>query len=186
MSSSAKLPYDWNVFKPREEVEVEILTSPIAAVGALLNERQNVLLEKERRSVQEREAWLEALAQQAILVTQLEKVLNRYKAVAEQEQQTPLAKFYRSLNILKKQMAEKLQQAKIEIEEPLGKAPSEVVDVVEIMSWLPQANLTTEQVIEVHEPIVRYQGQLLHKALVVMGMPAETGEMLATQQDAQR
>src|SRR5947209_4682084 len=111
MSSLDKFP-DWSVFSEREvPFDVELL-SPAAEVVAVLQGSQAALDEARQEVKDVRREYLEALAQQAVLVVQLAAVLDRY---APDYTQASLAKVHRSLRIVKDQMLDELGRAGLEI-----------------------------------------------------------------------
>ncbi|GHO66893.1 hypothetical protein KSC_057850 [Ktedonobacter sp. SOSP1-52] len=187
MSSAGNLP-DWSIFKEREALPLEYeLLSPAAEVAALLRVHYASLTEGRRAEAEAFQTSFAALAEQAVLVAQLEMLLQRSSSSFSssdqgsrlQGRQETLPRLYKSLCIIKDQMLEALTSAGIEIEFPLGKSYEEVADFVEIEHWRHQQHLTEEIVIDVYEPIIRmlqaHQGPVLVRAgRVVMGAPLES------------
>ena len=169
MSSLDKFP-DWSVFSEREvPFDVELL-SPAAEVVAVLQGSQAALDEARQEVKDVRREYLEALAQQAVLVVQLAAVLDRY---APDYTQASLAKVHRSLRIVKDQMLDELGRAGLEIIIPIGKAFDEVAHSVNVDGWRHHEDFSSEVVAEVVEPIVTYRGDLVRPGRVVMGAPLE-------------
>lgn len=187
MSSAGKFP-DWSIFKERETLplEQEVL-SPAAEVAALLRVHYVSVTEGRQAEKEAFQTGFAALAEQAVLVFQLEMLLQRSSSSFAssdsgsrlQGRQETLPRLYKSLRIIKDQMLEALTSAGIEIEIPLGKSYEEVADFVEIEHWRHQQHLAEEIVLDVYEPIIRMrqanQGLVLVRAgRVVMGAPLES------------
>lgn len=178
MSSLGNFP-DWNVFTPRDEglSNVEFI-SPAAEVASLLGKRHANQQRTQQNNEAEHQQLLELLAQQAVLAVKFLFLLERYEATftqaGTQETQPHLNKAYRSLRILKDQMLAMLHNHGVNIDIPRGRPYDEVMNVVNIESWSHGPQYTAEVVVEVIDPIVFYQGKLLHRGSVVMGAPLGT------------
>src|SRR2546426_10442968 len=120
MSSLDKLP-DWTVFTKREVPFVCEMLSPASEVSALLQDRQ-IALETTRREIEVvRQAGLAALAQQAVYVVQLEKVLEQIVPGETQPGQNAQSRNYRRLRIVQEQMLTALKEVGLEVIIPKGK-----------------------------------------------------------------
>ncbi len=167
MSSLDKFP-DWDMFQMREiPIEVEIL-SPATETIALLQSRLIDIHAVQTTGDEKHTAGIEALAQQAVFVVQLEASLQSYKTKFEE---TNLNKVYHALRIVKDQMLTALQEAGLEIIIPLGKPFDEVAEYVDIVGWRHNKGYIEEVVAEVLEPIVFSQSVLIRQGRVVMGAP---------------
>ena len=167
MSSLDKFP-DWSIFQKRTlPVEVEML-SPAAETVALLQSRLMDIRITQTSKDETRIAGLEALAQQAVFVVQLEASLNNYRIRLEEAM---LNKVYRALRIVKDQMLTALQEAGLEVAVPLGKPFDTVAEHVDVLGWRHHENFTEEVVAEVLEPIIFSQGTLIRQGRVVVGAP---------------
>jgi len=169
MSSSGELP-DWTLFAEREEpIESEML-APALEMAAVLQKHH---ADAERASGETdaiRRTGLEALAEQAVFVFQLESALARYE---EDLAQASLARIHRHLRVLKDQMLAALKKAGLEIIVPLGKTFDEVADSVHVTGWRHLEEFTSEVVAEVTEPVIKHNGELVRAGQIVMGAPLE-------------
>ena len=144
MFSLDKFP-DWDMFQMREvPIEVEIL-SPAAETIALLQSRLTDIRAVQTVSDEKHTAGLDALAQQAVFVVQLEASLQNYKTKFEEAN---LNKVYRALRIVKDQMLTALQEAGLEVIIPLGKPFDEVAEYVDVLGWRHHEDFTGEVVVE--------------------------------------
>lgn len=174
MSSVDKLP-DWSLFQEREIlVPGDELLSPVAEITATLRATNRTLTSAQQVSHDLAQSSFTELARQAILVVQLGALLERsaeiFRASAEQQQTKALARVYKSLQIIQKQMLDELQKAGLEIELPLHKTYAEVAEYVEIDQWQHLEDLSAELVVDVLEPVLR-RGALLRAGRVIMGAP---------------
>jgi len=171
MSSSAKFP-DWQAFSERELPELPFdvtdLLSPAMEISAALQRSSLVLLEEQRKAMEQQSAAIAALAQQAVFVFHLSILLER--AESNQAETFP-ARNYRSLRIIKDQMLTALNNFGIAIENPHGRVYHEVASSVEIQGWRHHRDFVTEVVAEVREPIITFAGDLVHPGSVIMGAP---------------
>jgi hypothetical protein len=173
-SSVDSLP-DWSVFQERETVPVaNELLSPASELATTLR-TTHALLSKMQQAIEDSEqSRFSELAQHAVLVGQLgmllEKNADTLLASVEHKLTNPLFRFYKSLQIIQKQMLDALKKAGLEIEIPLNKSYAEVADSVEIEHWRHFQDISEEIVIEVIEPIIR-KGSSRRAGRVVMGAP---------------
>lgn len=174
MSSVDKLP-DWSLFQEREILAPDDeLLSPVAEITATLRATNRALTSAQQISRDLEQSSFTELARQAILVVQLGVLLERsteiFRACAEQQQTKALARVYKSLQIIQKQMLDELQKAGLEIELPLHKTYAEVAEYVEIDQWQHLEHLSAELVVDVLEPVIR-RDTLLRAGRVIMGAP---------------
>nr|BBH86925.1 hypothetical protein KTC_16760 [Thermosporothrix sp. COM3] len=176
---------DWSAFQRRETLNrADEMIPPTAAIEQVLH-----ILHSERMAFrQQQEASLSAtfdlLAEQAVLLYQLDMLLARYKerfenAPSPPEERPPFKHIHKSLSILKEQMRDVLTRAGIEIIVPLGKTYADVKNIVEIEHWRHHPDYTEELVIEVQEPIIRMQTGdtvLIRQGRVIMGAPETAKE----------
>jgi hypothetical protein len=169
MSSSDKFP-DWSLFRERSvPVETDLL-SPAIETGAML-QAYHTRLEAEKQAAEEiRQQGIDALVQQALLAARFSITLDRHRQKLEE---ASLHKVYRSLKIVEDQMRDALQATGLEILIPQGKPFDEIASYVDVRGWRHHENFSEEIVSEVIEPIVFYQGKLVHSGTVVMGAPKE-------------
>jgi hypothetical protein len=182
LDSSPDFP-DWKAFRKREEVflDTELLT-PAAEMASIMGRYQAARLQAQQVAEEERQQLLDLLARQAVLVTHFGFMLERYELAFSQQQPlgvSTLSKAYRSLRIVKAQMLDALQSKGLEIEVPIGKSYDQVDEVVNIEGWRHHKDYTSELVVEVIEPIVRYKGGLIQRGRVLMGAPLEEDTKLA-------
>ncbi len=116
---------------------------------------------------------LEALAQQAVFVVQMESALAQYESALAQG---TLKRIHRHFRVLKDQMMDALKQAGLEVIVPLGKSFEEAADWVHVQGWRHHKDFPSELVAEVLEPVVIYQGRLIRQGRVIMGAPSEGSE----------
>lgn len=181
MSSSAELP-DWTAFAERETPEPGELLSPVAELVAVL-QRYRTDLDTARQRGQDayRESLL-ALAEQAVLVVQLEVAIEHYAAsFAEQG----LTKAHRHFRVLKDQMLAAVAATGLEVVRLRGRPYDEVAEAVSIVGWRHHPDFAEEVVAEEKEPLVRYRGAVLRPGRVVMGAPPENATESGDEVDGQ-
>ncbi len=167
MSSLDKFP-DWSIFQKRYLPNGVEMLSPAAETVALLQSRLTDVRAAQTSSNEMRTAGLEALAQQAVFVVQLEASLDNYKIKLEEAM---LDKVYRALRIVKDQMLTALQEAGLEVIIPFGKPFDDVAEHVDVLGWRHHEDFIEEVVAEVLEPIIFSHGTLIRQGRVVVGAP---------------
>jgi molecular chaperone GrpE (heat shock protein) len=168
MSSLDDFP-DWSVFADRAVPSLDVF-SPVSEIAALLQRYRADLDMAQEHTESVRREGLEALAQQAVFVVQLEYALERYKP---QFEQASLNKVYRSLRIVKDQMLDALRSVGMTIIVPHGKSFDEVSAYVNVVGWQHSQEFTEEVVVEVLQPIILYHTTIIRLGQVVMGAPLE-------------
>ncbi|GHO65072.1 hypothetical protein KSC_039640 [Ktedonobacter sp. SOSP1-52] len=162
---------DWGTFRKRDApIKVDI-QSPQAEITTLIRKQQLSLSQEIQRTDRMRNDLVNILAQQMVFVAQLEKVLERNQP--KEDSIRTFYKFYRSVNIIKKQMLEALQKAGFDNVDLQEKTFDEVADMVEVDGWRHSSQFTGEVVAEVTAPAVCYQGHLIRQGIVIMGAPLE-------------
>lgn len=161
---------NWSAFAERElPFDVEMVSPAVEAAGIL--QQLAVELDAARQRAEAAvDTHLPALAQQAVFVSQLAQALELYQRDFEA---ASLARPYRHLRVVKDQMQDLLTRAGLEVEIPMGAPFDAVADQVSVAGWRHLAGLAGEQVAEVLEPIIRFQGRLIRPGRVVMGAPLE-------------
>lgn len=179
---------DWDIFQERETLHSasEVL-SPVAELVASLHQ-SNRLLEQTRQELLDLEqSGFTELTRLAVLVVQLQTLLERNAALFPVQpatsQEKALARFGKSLHIIEKQLLDALRQAGLELEVPFHKTYAEVAEDVEIDQWHHLPDLTEEIVIDVLEPILR-KGKLWRAGRVIMGAPLQA-EPGSAEEDAE-
>ncbi len=166
---------DWSVFQEREViVPTNELLSPASEIASTLRATHTKLVDVQQTLQDLEQNSFAELARQAVLVVQLGMLLERstdvFLASSEKKPISPLARIYKSLQIIQKQMLDELKKAGLEIEVPLHKTYAEVADTVEIEHWRHSQDIVEEIVIDVLEPVIR-KGTLLRAGRVIMGAP---------------
>lgn len=172
MSSSADdsaVDLSWSAFteRPAGPDPVELL-SPAQELAAALQEGQKTLRATRDEGAAAVEKVLAIVADQAALVFRLGVVL------AESEDKlrdAGLGRIRTQLSIVRRQMAEALDGAGLDVVDPLG-APFDATQAhVEVLDWRHGAEFTDEVVAETIEPIVRHDGVVIRNGRVIMGAP---------------
>lgn len=169
MSSSAEPPPSWADFEERPACGVE-LRSPAAELAAVLQRYRSELDAAARAGAQSRAQGLSALAEQAVLVIELEKLLARHAA---QLADPPLDRVHRALRILKDRMLEQIEASGLQVVRLAGEPASAVIDLVEVECWRHGDAYSSEVVSEELEVAVLLDGVVLRHGRVVMGAPRE-------------
>lgn len=172
MSSSGNYP-DWSLFSERDEVVEYKLLSPASEIAAALQECHEQAERTRRRVEDEKRELLDALALQAVLVTQLASALERYEGDLNN---ASLDNIHTHLRVAKDQMLDALWQTGIKTEIPLGRTFEEVADLVQVDGWRHQDRFASESVDEVIEPIVSYRDAVIRLGRVIMGAPPDAAE----------
>jgi hypothetical protein len=177
MSSSAEAPEadepefepSWSAFteRPAGPDPVELL-SPAQELAAALQESQKTLRATRDEGAAAVEKVLTIVAEQAALVFRLGVVL------AESEdklREAGLGRIRTQLSIVRRQMAEALDGAGLDVVDPVGTSFDEAQAHVEVVDWRHAAEFTDEVVAETIEPIVSYDGVVVRDGRVIMGAP---------------
>lgn len=181
--SSLDNVFSWDIFSEREVPEEVQMLSPVSEIVAILQLCQSNSDQAQKSFENTLNDNLAVLSKQAIFVAQFALSLEKHRPKFEQ---ASLNKVYRSLRIIKDQMLSALQEFGLEIIIPQGMRFDEVADSVRVIGWKHEETFTEETVVEVLEPIIRYNNRLLHQGLVVMGAPlaqAVTGSTLTNEFD---
>lgn len=156
---------DWDAFSPKAVTVDSDLLTPVGEVLAVL-QRYRADVDEARAEVERaRRKGLEALADEAVLVVEMEKVLARYEPDMAD---APLRRAHRHLRILKDQMLDRLKAEGLDVVRLRGLPYEGVAEIAEIDGWLHRAELDAEVVIDELEPAV-----LLRPGRVVMGAPLD-------------
>lgn len=175
-----KAALHWDAFEERNvPVEVE-LVSPAAEAAALLQRVASVVLNAQQGIEEAKNADLQALARQAVLIVQFASALELHKAEFERQS---LQKCYRHFRILKDQMLEAIEKAGLQVVIPLGEGFDSIADDVHVIGWRHDTAFESEQVIEVIEPVVRHNERLIHMGRVVMGAPRPLSDEAPTESE---
>ncbi|GCE07571.1 hypothetical protein [Dictyobacter aurantiacus] len=180
-----KLP-DWSVFQERETLSLPgELLSPASEIAMALRLTRAQLAETRQTLQRSEQDNFSELAQQAVLIVQLGRLLESSSAAfltfTENKVKNPLYPIYKQLQVIQKQMLDTLKKAGVEIEIPLHKTYAEVADYVEIEHWRHQEDITEEMVIDVIEPVIR-KGALLRAGRVIMGAPLSQQSYTASEE----
>lgn len=186
MSSSDKntrpyrIPMNWDAFKERDvPVNVELI-SPAAEVASLLQGIGSMLSDTQQCIDDARDADLQALACQGVLVVQLASALEFHES---EFNENSLQKTFRHFRVIKDQMLEAIEQAGLQVFVPLGEEFDKIADDVHVVGWRHNEAFESEQVVEVIEPIVRKNGRLIHMGRVVMGAPSSGSDQASMSPD---
>jgi hypothetical protein len=141
--------------------------APAAELAAVLQHYRTDLDEAAQAGIDGRAQGLRGLAEQAVLVIELEKVLERY--ATRMDVATADAGLGEALRGLKDRMLAQIAACGLEIVRLRGACAGAVVDIAEVECWRYDEAHTTEVVIEELEAAVRLDGVLLRLGRVVMG-----------------
>ncbi|MCD6486969.1 MAG: nucleotide exchange factor GrpE [Syntrophobacterales bacterium] len=169
MSSSDKFP-DWDVFTERPVPEDFELLSPASEVASDLQKIYQKMNDVKSETDKVRREGIEPLVQQAIFVYKFEVALEMYEAELQKISQ-PKSDVYRHLRVLKDQMIEALASSDVELISPVGEPFENVVDYVDMVHWRYHEDYTSEIVVEVLEPIIKFRGDVVKLARLVIGAP---------------
>ena len=175
MSSSADSPAEpavelgWSAFTERPAGPDPVpLLSPAQELAAALQEGQKALRTAREDGAAALDRVLAIVADQAALVFRLGVVL------AESEdklREAGLGRIRTQLSIVRRQMAEALDGAGLDVVDPVGTPFDEAQEHVEVVGWRHGAEFTDQVVAETIEPIVRHDGVVVRSGRVIMGAP---------------
>jgi hypothetical protein len=140
--------------------------APAEELATVLQRMRADLDRAGRASAEQRVDALRALAEQAVLAVELEKLLERH---GPQFDDTALVHAYRALGQLKDRMLALVAEAGLEIVRLRGVAAGDVADVVEIDGWRCDDIDASPVVIAELEAAVRLGGATLRRGRVIMG-----------------
>jgi len=75
------------------------------------------------------------------------------------------------MRIVQGEIADSLDEAGIEIVDPMGKTFDEVIETVSVVAWRQQAGAAGETVCQVLEPVIKHRGAIVRQGKVVMLQP---------------
>jgi hypothetical protein len=165
VSSASHRPPAWTEFAERPAAEFEFC-SPEAEFAAILQRFRDALDEAGRAGAESRVHGLRALAEQAVLAVELEKLLELRDTALEQglPESAHLA-----IARIKDQMLAHIAASGLEIVRLSGAGARDVADVAEVDCWRYDAMRTSPVVVQELEAAVRLDGAPLRRGRVVMG-----------------
>lgn len=163
-------PLTWADFEEQPTAEFE-LRSPAEELAGVLRRMRAQLDRAGRAGAEQRVDALRALAEQAVLAVELEKLLDRH---GPQFGEPALERAYRSLGELKDRMLAHVAASGLEIVRLRGAPAGEVADLVEIDGWRCDDIDASPTVIAELEVAVRLDGAPLRRGRVIMGGLGET------------
>lgn len=159
----------WSAFteRPAGPDPVELL-SPAQELAAAVQEGQKDLRAARTEGTDRVDRMLAIVADQAALVFRLGVVL----ADSEDKlREAGLGRIRTQLSIVRRQMAEALDGAGLDVVDPVGTSFDDAQAQVEVVDWRHGAEFTDEVVAETIEPIVRHDGVVVRHGRVIMGAP---------------
>lgn len=168
MSSSAEHPLTWADFDEQPATEVE-LRSPAAELATVLQRYRADLDEAARAGSEGRAQGLRALADQAVLAVELERLLELQQSGRDVSPE----RMHGALWSLKDRMLAHVASSGLEIVRLRGAFGGDVAESVEVEQWRYDDGCAVEVVVEELEVAVRLDGVPLRRGRVVMGAPRE-------------
>jgi len=169
-------PPTWADFEEQPSADFE-LHSPAEELAGVLRRMRAQLDRAGRAGAAQRADALRALAEQAVLAVELEKLLERH---GPQFAERDLERAYRSLGQLKDRMLAHVAAAGLEIVRLRGAPAGEVADLVEIDGWRCDDIDASPTVVAELEVAIRLDGAPLRRGRVIMGGLGETSRDAGT------
>ncbi|RFS86988.1 hypothetical protein D0T12_01650 [Actinomadura spongiicola] len=168
LPSTEEPPYGWDAFDERPAPEEMEFDSPAKEMRAVLRRYMSALREERARRRDAVEEVLAVAVDQAVLVAQLEDVLERHRgALAD----AGLDRVHRELRLVREQMLDALRGGGVTVEELRGRPLAEVSDRVEVLGWLHSDEYAAEVVAQVHDAVVRHRGTVVRLGRITVGAP---------------
>jgi molecular chaperone GrpE (heat shock protein) len=175
LSDTSSLAPTWAEFHERPQIALDLRAelafdprSPSQELAAVLEHSRADLEAAVRAGTESRAQGLRALAEQAVLVVELENVLARH---ATAQDDASLARLHDTLHALKDRMLGQISAVGLEVVRLRGASAHSVHDVIEVESWRYDDGYAGEVVVEELEAGVRLHGRPLRMGRVVMGAP---------------
>ena len=165
MSHGANRPPAWAEFEERPAAEFEF-RSPEAEFAAILQRFRDALDEAGRAGAESRVHGFRALAEQAVLAVELEKLLEVRDTALEQG--LP-ASAHLAIARVKDQMLAHIADSGLEVVRLRGVGARDVAEVAEVDCWRYDALHGSPVVVQELEAAVRLDGAPLRRGRVVMG-----------------
>jgi hypothetical protein len=147
--------------------------APQAELAEVLRRYRADLDAAARSAAKGRAEGLRALADQAVLAVELERLLEAQRGTLD-------ARSAEALRRLKDRMLARVEEANLEVVRLRGKPAAVIRDMVEIEQWRLDDAYPAEIVVEELEAAVRLHGEILRKGRVVMGAPRRRNLVQAT------
>jgi len=167
LTASARHAPTWADFDESPAAEING-RSPLAELGSLLRRNRSELDAAARAGAESRIRGLRALAEQAVLAIELEKLLERRAPGSDGRAGSPVDA---ALWALKDRMLAQIAASGLEVIRLSGASACAVVDIVEIVCWRFDDAYSSEIVAEELEVAVRLDGAPLRMGRVVIGAP---------------
>lgn len=164
----------WVEFAERAVPEFEP-HSPATELASVLQRYRADLEAAARAGAEGRVQGLRALAEQAVLATELAKQLDQHPPRPSDE---PFGILHAALRALTDRMLAQIEHAGLEIVPLRGAPAAAVAELAEVDSWRYDDRYASERVIEELEVAVLHFGRPLRLGRVVMGAPSSGGQVI--------
>lgn len=164
----ARVP-TWSDFEERPAAELEP-RAPAAELADVLQRSRRELDAAARASVESRVQGLRALAEQAVLAVELEKILELHAARSGEDS---AERQHAALRGLKDRMLAHIAGAGLEIVRLRGASARAVHDLVEVDCWCYDDGYAAAVVVDELEVAIKLDGRPLRMGRVVMGAPRD-------------
>ncbi|GHJ42010.1 hypothetical protein [Streptomyces sp. TS71-3] len=166
-------PDGWEAFAERPAPGAMDPPSPDREVARAVQQLRKVLDASRRQTDDQLSAVREVVADLARQAWRLDALLLE---AAGPLREAGKGNLHKRLDVVRKEIRDRLADLDIEAEDPTGRPFDAVADVVDVLRWRHEPGFTTEEVAETYEPIVRDGSVVVRYGQVVVGAPPATGD----------